>query len=133
MLVLSFKTEADGGIPVPCDDFKTLCCLAERLMANLSFCIVETFLILLLVVHLMDFWAFFNAGKALPSSEPTRSTSDENESVVVDIWTGNLCCWERSGTSVDLAEGFLNPITSLEDSTKRWFGSSAILRTGMQV
>ena len=127
--LLSFKKEADEGILEPCDDVKTLCRLAERRMANLSFRIVATFLILSSVVHLMDFWAFLDAGKTLPSSEPIRSTPGENKSAVFDIWTGDLCCGERSGTSACLAEGFLNPITSLEDSAIRWFGSSANLRT----
>jgi len=104
----SFKIEADEGISVPCDDFKTLCRLVKRLIANLSFRVVET----LSVVHFMDVWAFFDAGKTLPSSEPIRSTLDENESVIVDIWTGNLYCRVRSGTSACLAEGFLNPVTS---------------------
>ena len=84
-----FKHE---GITLPCDDFKKSSRLAKRLMASLSFRIVETFLILPVLVHFMDLWAFFDAGKTLPSVEPTRSSSDENESVVVDTWTGDLCC-----------------------------------------
>lgn len=104
----SFKMETAEGIPVPCDDFKTLCRLAKRLIANLSFRIAETFLILLSVAHFMDFWTFFDASKPLPSSEPIRSTSDETASVIVDTWMGNLCCRVRSGISACIAE----PVTS---------------------
>jgi len=91
-------------------------------MANLSFGIVETFLILSSVVHSVEFWAFFDADKTLPSSEPIRSSSDENES---DVWPGKLCCLERSGTSACIAERSLNPVTPVEDSVNRWLGSSA--------
>ena len=94
-------------------------------MASLSFRIVETFLILSFLVHFMDLWAFFDAGKTLPSVVPTRSSSDENESVVVDTWTGDLCCREPSERSSCLGDGFLNPITSLGVSANRWSGSSA--------
>jgi len=112
MSLPSLKVEAEEGIPAPCDDFRVLCRLAKDLIANLSFRIVETFLISLSVVHFMGFSAFFEGGETLPSSEPIRSTSDENESVIVDIWTGNLCCRVRSGTLTCLAEGFLNLVTS---------------------
>jgi len=111
MSLPSFKIEADVDIIVPCDDFKTFCRLAKRLMANISFRIVETFLILSAAVH-FNFKAFLDAGKTLPSNEPTPSSLDGNESVVVDIWTGNLFCRERSGTSACVAEEFLNPVTS---------------------
>lgn len=95
MSMPSFKMEADEGTPAPCDDFKTLYRLAKRL----SFRIAETFLILLSIAHFMDFWTFFDASKPLPSSEPIRSTSCDNASEIVDIWTGNLCYRVRSGTS----------------------------------
>ena len=102
-------------------------------MASLSFRIVETFLILSFLVHFMDFWAFFDACKTLPSVGPTPSSSDENESVVVDTWTGDLCCREPSGTLSCLGDGFLSPITSLGISANRWFFSSANLQsTGIQ-
>ena len=102
-----YKMEADECIPVPCDDFKTLC----RLAKCLSFRIAETLLI---------FWTFFDVSKPLPSSEPIGSTSGDNASVIVDIWTGNLCCRVRSGTSACIAE----PVTSSEGSGIRWFCSS---------
>jgi len=85
-------------------------------MANTSFRIVETFLILLSVVHNVNFLAFFDAGKTLPSSEPLRSSSDENEP---DIWTGKLCCLERGDTSACTAERFLDPVTLVEDFVNR--------------
>ena len=125
-----FKHEA---ISLPCDDVKTSSRLAKRLMASLSFRIVETFLILPFLVHFMDFSAFFDAGKTLPSVGPTPSLSDENESEVVDTGTGDMCCRGSSETSSCLGDGFLNPITSLGKSANRWSGSSANLEgTGIQ-
>ena len=126
MSLRPFKTGANEGIPVPCDDLKTLCRLAKRLRANFNFRIVETFLILLSVVRFIDFWTFFDAGRTLPSSGPILSTSDENESVIVDIWTGKLCCLVRSGAPACFAERFLNPRTAVEDAANRWSGSFAI-------
>jgi len=91
-------------------------------MANLSLRIVKTFLILSSVVHGANFLALLDAGKTLSSSESIRSSSDENES---DIWTGKLCCLERGDTSACIAERVLDPFTLVEDSVKRWTGSSA--------
>jgi len=74
----------------------------------------------------MDFWTFVDAGRTLSSSEPIPSTSDGNESVIVDIWTGKFCCLDRSGASACFGEKFLNPRTSVEDTANKWSGSLAI-------
>lgn len=76
----------------------------------------------------MGFKVFFDAGKILPSinPDPTLSSSDVNESLFGDVWTENLCCIERIGSSSCLAKGFLNPsVTSLRDLVERWRGFSA--------